>query len=81
MNDAQCNVLPSIFKACMLAQQAFNTDSSLMWEWCEAKCFDMAVSPTQTMPAHNALNCSWGEHCSGVAVLTEIFPYCMYCTL
>ena len=42
-----------------------NTDSSLMWEWCEAKCFDVVISPTQTMPSHHASNSS-GEntaHC------------------
>ena len=47
----------------MLAQQAFSTHFSLMWEWEECNGFDVASGSTQISPFRRALKFAWGEHC------------------
>ena len=49
----------------MSAQQAFNADSPLMWEWDESKSFDVDTDSTLTRPSCHALSFIWGElYCS-----------------
>ena len=46
-----------------IAQQDFNTEFPLMWEWDNPQSFDVATSSTHTMPYWHALNLAWGKHC------------------
>jgi hypothetical protein len=55
----------------MSAQQAFNTEVSLMWEWDNTNSFDVPTGSTHTVPFYRVLNFSWGEHyvCTYLIVL------------